>query len=177
MLTLVGLRPPSNPSPTTTYENTDHCECDGLFYFRKHAAGRLRFVPRQGRFISAAGRCFIRRSRASFLRCRWKYFTDFYGLKRTFADNRPEACKASARSRCGRQNKSQQDLICIGMGRRGQILLENSQVYLHFHFFSGRLKLVLYIKNKKPEIPGLFRKQVRKITEKSLWGSQFTTFL
>ena len=69
----------SNPSPTTTYENTDHCECDGLFYFRKHAAGRLRFVPRQGRFISAAGRCFIRRSRASF-------FFSAVPLKQTFTD-------------------------------------------------------------------------------------------
>ena len=79
MLTLVGLRPPSNPSHTTTYENTDHCECNGLFYFRKHAAFRLRF-------ISAAGRCFIRRSRASFftvpLGVFLQTFTDFYGLRR-----------------------------------------------------------------------------------------------
>ena len=74
------------PSPTTTYENTDHCECDGLFYFRKHAAFRLRFMHRQVRFISAAGRCFIRRSRASFFTLPLDILrteTDFYGLKRT----------------------------------------------------------------------------------------------
>jgi hypothetical protein len=133
-------KPQGNPSPTTTYENTDHCECDGLFYFRKHAAGRLRFVPRQGRFISAAGRCFIRRSRASF-------FFSAVPLKQTFTDS----FRPVRRIRRG---------VCFC-----QILLENSQVYLHFRFFSGRLKLVLYIKNKKPEIPGLFRKlETRKTT-------------
>ena len=58
-------KPQGNPSPTTIYKNTDHCKRNGLFIFVNIKPAKALLHAPQVRFISATGKCFIRRRRAS----------------------------------------------------------------------------------------------------------------